>query len=186
MSRVNPYISAWNLSTTVNQKEDSIMVFEIRRKADTGEEMVFKIACQRCKDYQKAGIALGVKAQQQETAQWETDKVSVLENWKSFECKYEFVFTYSGFYFLCRFLKKGSQNLLIYVERKTTPIKENTRVIGDIESTSILYTSDFIPLVEKEKIIFNLISSNKIFFCDALTGTDFYTCYRTMKKSKSV
>lgn len=183
ISRVNPYVSAWGLEKTVNQKEDSILIFD-RERGEDEYKMKIRIAAQRCRDYMKSGIAIGLKAQQQETAQWETDKVPLLSNWRDYENKYEFVFTYMGFYFLCRFLKKGSKEMFIYIERKTTPIKEGTRVIGDIDSPSILYTATFKPLVEGERIIFNLIEQNKLYFCDALTGTDFYNCLETMKRGR--
>lgn len=73
--------------------------------------------------------------------------------------------------------------MFIFIEKKTTPIKEGTRVIGDIYDTSILYTQSFKPIVDREKIIFELLKQGKVCFSDRLTGTNFYTCYNTMLRN---
>lgn len=183
ISQVNPYTREWNLNKLTNQKEGTIDEYVVI--TETGK---IKIACERCQaSKMQGGIAINSKGQAMERGTWEVEEVPLFnkKNINNFEVLYTFVYTYMGFYFLCKFLReKNSMNMFIFIEKKTTEIKEGTRVIGDVYNSSILYTTDFKPLVPREGIIFDLIKQGKIMFSDFLTGTNFYTCYNTMKKIK--
>lgn len=179
VSRVCPYSSEWGLNF-INQKEETIEIKEIERNIE-GIDFKFKIATERLKNADE-GISISTKGKQMETGEWETGKIPLFkDNKNDFETVYEFVYFYYGFCFLLSCLSKDD-NLFIVCEKKTTPIKKGTRVISDLDSYDPLYTKDFIPLRNSERIIFNLIKQNKIFFCDALTGADFYNCLQSQKR----
>lgn len=186
ISQVNPYRLEWNLNKLENQKPDTIDEYIFI--TPTGQ---VKIAAERCKQVKsQGGIAVSKKAQQQETGEWETAEVPIFnrDNMSNYYINHTFVYTYMGSYFLCRFLteKNNTNSMFIYIEKKTTPIKKDTRVIGDIYDTSVLYTSTFKPLVDRERIVFDLLKAGKVCFSDRLTGTNFYTCYNTMMKTKTL
>lgn len=188
ISKVNPYVSYWNLQGVLRQKTGSIEIYERQRERTDGQIFVLKIAVEICPDLDIGGIAVGRKMEHEEHGTWEEMDVPVLENWreKDFEELTLFVFVWDGFYFLCRVLTKDFDNLFIYVERKTTKIKPETRVIGKINESeidlisSLFYTKNFQPLVEAERKIFSLIPQGKLLFSDAQTGTDFWMCYDSM------
>ena len=69
--------------------------------------------------------------------------------------------------------------ILIHPAKK---ISNGDRVVGDIESTSSLYTKTFQPLSRGEKIVFDLIRQEKVFFSDEMTGSDFWNCIQTQKR----
>lgn len=185
LSQVSPYKVEWNLYKMPTQKSGTIDIYNIT--TETGH---IKIACEFCPHVNnQGGIAITQKGQALEKGLWEVDNFNTFsfkENKEKFEEKYHFIYTYLGLYFMCRFLVEKNKNnsMFIYVEKLTKSIKEDERVIGDIYSTSALYTQDFTPLVERERVIFNLLKQGKVAFCDNLTGTNFYTCYNTMKKNK--
>lgn len=179
ISRVCPYFSEWGLNVH-KQEEDTIEIKEFERNID-GVDFKFKIATERLKNNEQ-GISISTKGKQMESGEWETGKIPLFKDRKSdFETVYEFVYFYEGFCFLLSCLSKDDY-LFIVCEKKTTPIKKGTRVISNVESYDPLYTKDFTPLRQSERIIFNLIKQNKIFFCDALTGADFYNCLQSQRR----
>lgn len=186
ISKVNPYVSYWGLQNVLRQKKGSIEVYERQRERLDGETYTLKIAVEICPDLDIGGIAIGKKAEQEEAGEWEEEEVPVLQNWREYDEISCFVFVWSGFYFLCRVLTKDFQNIFIYVERKTTKIKKDTRVIGQLNSdevdiiSSLYYTKNFQPLVEAERKIFSLIPQGKLLFSDKQTGTDFLMCYESI------
>lgn len=181
LSRVNPYRSEWGLKRLDRQKPGTIDVYTFEGAAGP-----IKVAVEYT---ETKGIfqsfAISEKAKQQEAGEWETGVFLTPNNvdLSGFVKAYEFVYCQMGFYFLCEFLVKGA-DMIVYITTKTTPIQDKTRVIGDIPSLSILYTSDFKPLVERERIVFDLINQGKLVFGDNLTGADFTNCYKTMKKGR--
>lgn len=187
ISKINPYISYWNLHDILQQKKGTIKKYDREVEYSDGSKFKFSILSELCEDYEAGGIAIGKKAQQEEAGLWEEDEVPVLENWKDYEELTRFVFAWNGFYFLCRALTKDYDDIFLYVERKTTKIKPETRIIGKLNAEdeakfimSIYYTKDFTPLITAERKIFSLIDTGKVLFSDKGTGTDFWICYDSL------
>lgn len=183
ISPVNPYRLEWGLDRLDRQKIGTIDVYE--KPTPYGE--IIKIAVERCKNSGlQQGLAINKKGQAMELGDWEAGDYPCFDRKRlgQYNILYTFVYSYMGSSFLCRALcsKHSSKEVFIYVEKKTSDIQDNTRVIGDIMSESILYTNSFTPIVERERIIFNLLKVGKIKFSDRLTGTAFYTCYNSMTK----
>ena len=66
-------------------------------------------------------------------------------------------------------------NIFWYIMPQTRSIKdeENTRIITENVSMYPLHTNGFTPLNENERVAFNLIKQNKIFYCSNSCGSDF-------------
>lgn len=88
---------------------------------------------------------------------------------------HQIVLEYSQFRYLMRFLYHPKDNYYVwYVEPKTTPIKDNTRVISNMFNPSPYYTNDFRGINELEARALKYIDMKKVVFSDNLTGTEFY------------
>lgn len=182
VSAVTPYTRDWGLNGLHLQEEGTIEVYEREKIDSRGEVQVIKIACEMTRD-REVSMALSKKGQQSAGGKWEAKERPNMTREELEECDkhYEFVVTYGGFYFLLQLYQhKKTLDYFLYCERKTTEIKPNTRVIGDIYSMSNLYTKSFMPLVERERFVFNLIKEEKMFFCNDLTGEDFFTAYKSL------
>lgn len=179
ISRVCPYFSEWQIDIA-NQQEETIIERVIEREIE-GQIFTIKIAAERLKNLDE-GVSLSEKGKQMDSGEWETGQVSLFKgNKKDYDLVYEFVYFYQGFCFLLNCLSK-EEELFIFCEKKTTPIKKETRVISDVDSFNPLYTKDFVPITPNERIIFNLLKQNKIFFSDSLTGADFYNCLASQRR----
>lgn len=88
---------------------------------------------------------------------------------------HQIVLEYSQFKYLMRFLYSPIDNYYVwYIEPKTTPIKDNTRVISNMFNPSPYYTNDFRGINELEARALKYIDLKKVVFSDNLTGTEFY------------
>lgn len=182
VSAITPYTSEWGLEMLARQEQGTIDIYDrefINEK--TGEPEIIKVACEMTYPRPES-MSLSKKGRQSEVGKWEhSEKPKMtIEELNKCMLQYEFVVTYGGFYFLLRLYTHPSNNIFLYCEKKTTEIKEGTRVIGDVFSLSNKYTRTFIPLFEREKIVFNLIKEKKIYFCDDLTGENFYTAVQNI------
>lgn len=97
------------------------------------------------------------------------------------ECLYMFVVEYKKNLYLVEYLSYND-NYCLYVTPKTTPIKKDTRVISDKSSFDPLYSFGLTPINQKERLIFNLFSNGKVFYCDNQTGTEFAECLKNIKR----
>ena len=174
-SRICPYITEWNLPFMKTMNPGEIITVERNGKL---------IAVERVKDIQrkdKGTTAISRKGRQIESGEWESGHIPLLPHWQKYDEVYNFVFIYKGVAFQIHCLT-DDMDLFLYIHSKTREIKKDERVIGDIDSTSILYSKGFTPLNEAEARIFNLLKTNKIFFSNELTGADFYNSLETMRR----
>lgn len=173
-SRICPYITEWNLPFMKTMKPGEIITVERNKKLITVE---------RVKDVErkdKGRTAISRKGQQIEAGEWETGNFPLLPGWQKYDEVYNFVFIYKGVAFQIHCMA-DDEDLFLYIHNKTKDIKKDERVIGDINSTSILYTKGFTPLNHNEAKIFELLRTNKIFFSNELTAADFYNSLETMR-----
>lgn len=188
VNQICPYFSEYGIKNISKIEPGEKKQFEFTRFNDVYDtEDTFILTVDMISPLQKGSISISKKGKKAETGEeWVTSEYPHLlkgENWRDFDCVYEFVFSFMGFYFMCRCLTEDNQNLFLFICPQKENIKDGTRVIGDLVSKSILYTHDFIPLVNREKIIFNLIDQRKIYFSDDATGQNFYNALKALKRS---
>lgn len=100
-------------------------------------------------------------------------------------CIYTAVFKrYENMYLMRLLLHPVTSAPFWYIERKTSPIKEGERVIGEWAADSPPnHTTDFLPLTQKEKRAFDLLFvKNAVTFDTNLTGDEFYRHIANMKR----
>lgn len=171
-SRICPYITEWNLRFIFKMNPGEIEVVERNG---------ISIAVERGKERTDKGIyAISKKGQEIETGDWGVGEVPVLKNWQKYDEVYSFIYTFKGFGFKVHCLQE-EEGLFILIH-PAKKISKGDRVVGDIESTSSLYTKTFQPLSRGEKIVFDLIRQEKVFFSDEMTGSDFWNCIQTQKR----
>lgn len=191
LTRVIPYVTAWDLSNFARQEKGTIDIYERDSDEvdDKGNLTTFKIAVENCAeiDYSVDAVKNGILKKKSgnmiKCGLWESNKYQNRDyDIRAMIPIYTVVFQYDNFQFLLRLIN-FENNLFWDVERKTTPIKDfkNQRIVGNKFIHSQLWTCDFTPLTNEEKTSFALIRTGHIVFCDDLTGTEFYKCLKELK-----
>lgn len=167
LSRINPYVANWDLSDFKKQKQGTLQVYHYNNDINIG--------CYYTPDNnQSNNFVVGKNVDNIIKGEWLTNNYMNISDYESATTLYFFVLEIQKNKFSC-YLKKLKDNYFLYIEPKTSKIKENTRVVSDDPNISLYYTKGFAPLNEIEYFIFNnLIKNDKIVFSDNLTGTEFY------------
>lgn len=180
VSRVCPYFSAWNLDHITRQKIGTIECYEIHTgemNEDTGEEITVTIAVELADKIKGVGkMCFGTTANMINNGAWQVSKIypGLPNERKEYgDPVYRIVLSSMTFRFLMELLRDNDGNYFWYVSRKTTNIKEGTRIVADWFSANPLVTKGFNPLNEGEKRAFDLLRMNKIVYCDSLTAEEF-------------
>lgn len=195
VSKVNPYIQDWSMVNLARQKQGTIEIYKLYRGVfdDNGDEMFYTIISEYCSETENDNItdkiskAFG-RQKAIATGQWESDEYETIKLREirfsgNFNICYDFVFAYNDFKFLCHVVYDDiAESLFLYVERKTSDLKPNTRIVSNRYNHSNLYTKDFTPLCKGDEVAFNLIKWGKIIYADNLTGTEFNTCLTNFRK----
>ena len=188
ISRICPYFSDWQLTNIPKQKQGTIEIYNMETDEvdDNGEKITVKIAVEFCENSgNNSKMFFGINSKMTTSGVWECSAQPILpKRVERYKELYRIIFEYNNNKFLCRFmLDENSKipNYFWYIEPKTTDILENTRVISNHFSTSLLYTNKFTPLNDKERIAFSLIEQNKIYFSDNLCGAEFKQCYKSLR-----
>lgn len=180
ISKLCPYFNAWNLEKISNMKTHDIAIFEniTEMLTDNGiETLVVKIAVEMC----------GASSLLSKMAFGDSASMIVKNNWKTKSVARIDIETYNRAYLmhtifvycenLCFRMELLSLdgNVFWYVMPQTKSIKDydDTRVITESVTMSPLHTNAFTPLTENERLAFNLIKQNKIFYCSNSCGSDF-------------
>lgn len=191
VSKVNPYINDWALTNLSRQEQGTIDEYKLYQGVfdKLGNEKFYKIITEYCAENEnesftnKISKAFG-RTKAIATGQWESDiyytlKKSEIDRYNQYEELYRFVFAYNDFKFLCKVISDSvTNNLFVYVERKTTELKEETRIISNQYFPTFLYTKTFIPICGGDKVAFDLIKKGCLIYADNLTGTDFNQCLK--------
>lgn len=186
VNQICPYLTEYGINDALKLQPGEIKQYHYTRHNELLEaEDEIILTVEMIKDAQKGGISISKKGKQAETGEWVTGEHPRLmkgESFKDYDNIYTFIFAYSGFYFCIRCLQDKDSNIFLFCVPHTTDIPDNTRVIGDIPSHSILYTYDFTPIVNREAVVFNLIKQKKIYFSDNQCGTNFFNAYKALKQ----
>lgn len=170
MSRINPYFREWELSRIDKQKKGTI---DIYNHSST------KIAVYLCDKIDTTGMNM-FKSQNGMilNGEWDTVRYPHLPfKYDKSKVVYVLVFEHFENRFLMEFIVTG-EYYIWYVSRKTTPIQKGTRVVSNGEVGKILYTKNFSPLNNNERLIFSFLQQGRVCFSDDITGTEFNTSFK--------
>ena len=168
LSRMCPYYSEFGLKGI--------------EKIDLGETITYKvdnvvIKVHRCKSRNSnTGMFFGNAKKNIEKGEYITYSKPHLDGKLSdYSIKYTIVIKIDELYYLARFLKHKVKSFYVwYIEPKTTPLHDNTRVISNEYNSSPYWTKGFLPITSMEQRIFNiLLKDEKVVFSDNLIGTEF-------------
>lgn len=181
ISRIVPYFQEWELDGIPKQLQGTIEIYKFHTK-DT-ETRIGVFLCETLN--KSTGMFFGSAAKMIVGGEWDRrEQPKLPHDYDDYMPLYHIVFKYSDkAVFLLTFLqlKEDHSKMLWYVEPKTTPIKEGTRVVTPDLSDSRLYTKDFIPINEKEMKIFDYLREDKIAYSDNLTGTEYKRCVEMLR-----
>lgn len=180
ISKLCPYFNEWKLDKVERMKVHEIALFENTTDVMTENgvvNVIVKIAVEMCGAQSVLSkMAFGDSANMIVKNTWQSRSVARLSK----EIKEESDTIYTMFVKadnLCfkLELRTFNNNLFWYVEPMTRYIEdeENTRIISESASMSPLHTNGFTPLTDNERIAFNLLKLNKVFYCSNTCGTDF-------------
>lgn len=167
LSRINPYINNWDLDGIKKQKQGTLSVYHYNNNINIGVYYTPD-------NNQKNNFVVGKNVNNITKGDWLVNNYLNIKDYEDSQTLYFYVVEIQKNLFSC-YLKKLNDDYFIYVEPKTTPIKEKTRVISDQQNISLYYTNGFKAINDIEKFIFtNLLNNDKIVFSDDLTGTEYY------------
>ena len=184
ISRIVPYFSEWQLDNIPRQEQGTVEVYTFKT-----EETETRIGVFLCGSLNhNSGMFFGTSAKMIVGGEWERSEQPKLTNPREdYNELYRMVFEFSTTAkYLMTFLQLKSDHtkLLWYVEPKTTETQKNTRVISPTFNESRLYTQDFIPVNDRERVLMDYFHEGKIAYSDNLTGTEFERCLSQLNKRK--
>lgn len=168
ISRLCPYYGEFGLKNVESIDEGMCNIYHL-------DKTVLKVY--RCKSRKyNSGMFFGKPAKNITEGEYYTEEKPILpKKLREYRCIYTCVIEYSPLTFLARFLSDDStRDKFWYIEPKTTPIRDNTRVISNRYNPSLIWTHGFLPLTENEDKAFKYLTHyNKVCYSDNLTGTEF-------------
>lgn len=178
ITRFCPYFNEWELKGINKQEPNTIDLYRIRsgRTDSNGNEIIVHIAVERTPEISNdSKMFFGKRAKMIAKGEWQADeKPHLPRRIETYISMYQFVAKALNFMFWCQFLYDPETNgCFWYIEPKTTPIKENTRVCSDTFNPSPWYTTGLIPLTPEENDLFKELLNEKVVYSDNLTGTEF-------------
>lgn len=176
ISRICPYFSEWQLVHINKQKKGSVDIYE----HDNGNGQVVKIGVYLTDSLATvSGMFFGKSARMINRGEWQSGTyphlLKPIENYN--EC-YTVIYKHDLNVFRLVLLSGYDNGIGVtwYVEPKTTPIKEGSRLVSNSPNDACLWTSDFRGLNGEEQNAFNLIDKGYVVYSDNLTATEFIQC----------
>lgn len=169
ISRICPYYREWGLQTGLKtQKHGEIKTYKI---GDT----VIAVYLTDSLNY-NSGMFFGHIAKNITKGDYETQILPHLPKPKfRYNVLYQFVLEYNEFKFLCELLQDNEKanQIVWYVQPKTTEIQPKTRVISNIYNIDPWFSMTFKDLTPNEKACMEMIFNEQVCYSDNLTGTEF-------------
>ena len=181
LSRINPFFNEWELVNIPKQKINSVEIYKHKYTDENDEPQECRIAVYLTHSTKvNSGMFFGNIGKSITSTMWETDEHPHLRGKRSdYETIYTMVFMYDKTLFLMELLK-DTNNYTWFVSPKNTPPQKNTRIVSNKYFHSPLWTDDFSPISDGERLPFEWLRSGRICFSDNLTGTEFYQCYHML------
>lgn len=178
ITKINPYLTDWNLLETVRNLKQGEMAL-----VDTGTEYELEngkiekvtIAIEYCRASGGKTLAFGSAKSMIDSGAWQSKPQPKLTDSKNkYKILYRIGFQYKGFRFLGELMKKD-KNLMWFIYPKTTEFDEKIIVFSDEVSESRFWFRDIYSnrLPERVQKILSTFRESIIFYSDDLTGTDF-------------
>lgn len=170
ISRICPYFREWALTGILKQKQGTIDLYNYH-----GIDYSVQIAVEYCSNSsEKNTIIIGKSSKMINTGIWDSDEYPhIPKKYNQYKSLYRIMLVYDDFKYILELLQdKEDRNLILYVYPATNTSKCK-RVISSIFTTDIMTTPYLKPLTKYDKVIIDLLDSNKIVYSDNLTGTEF-------------
>jgi hypothetical protein len=188
ITKINPYYREFQLTGFGKMKPGQIDIYDQTWTDDGGIQHNSRI-CVHIPNVTKKntgikGMFFGSAAGMIAGQRWDSDEQPHLEkNVREYDKLYQMVFDFdTNATYLMTLLqdKKKPDHVLWYVEPKTTPLQDNTRIISPRfnEKAGSLYTQRFTPISQREAKAFRLLDYGRIAYSDNLTGTEFKRALR--------
>lgn len=176
LSRMCPYYNEWGLEDVEKMNQGETIIYKY-------DNTIIKVHRTKSRDY-NSGMFFGLASKNITKGEYTTEQQPHLKGKiNDYNIMYEVVLKYNNFRYMMRFLRHKTDNFYVwYVEPKTTPIKEKTRVIALEYNPDVLWTNGFLPLTWSEEQAFKmLLVHKKVVFSDNLTGTEFNNIIHNFK-----
>lgn len=182
ISRIVPYFTEWQLDNIPRMAPGT---FDLYKFTTNGTET--RIGVFLCESLQSnSGMFFGQAAKMIVGGEWErSEQPRPADDIEHYETIYTIVFAFSetAKYLMTLVRARDDHTKMFwYVEPKTSEIKPGTRVVCPTFNENALYTMDFTPITEKERVPMEYIKRGKIAFSDNLTGTEFKRCVEQLRK----
>lgn len=185
ISKLCPYFNQWKLEKVIKMKTHEITLFENDTEVLTNEGVVkitVTVAVEMCGAQSVLSkMAFGDSANMIVKNKWHSKSVARIDvdTYESADLIYT-VFVYCDNLVFRMELLNLDNMIFWYVMPQTREIKEpeKTRIITESADINPIHTNGFIALSDTERVAFNLIKQNKVFYCSNECGTDFQQVLR--------
>lgn len=175
ITRVCPYLKAWGLDDVLKEMKQG----EIRTKEIDNDGTKVKLAIELCSSSGGKNMAIGNVAKAINKGAWQSDKQPKLEkSRKKYNNIFRFGFDFKGFKFLCDVIidteEKEKFGFFIYPYKGI--FSEKMLVFTDKIMLNPLRQTNIYDITLNNKSLKDLLGyfkSDKIFYSDDLTGTEF-------------
>lgn len=166
INTVSPYAVEFALDRIEKQKAGTIDIYEEEIELSGGGIYKFKVAREFCAEVST------LHNLNKDVSYYKTGNHTTYRLCKNDKVYHELIIEYGQFRFLCRLIKVNNC-LVWHVERKTSEIRDNARIISNKFYYSPLYTNKLIPINSKESKAIELMRQGKIIYSDRITAEKF-------------
>ena len=166
INTVSPYAVEFALDRIERQKAGTIDIYDEEIELSGGGIYKFKVAREFCEE-----VSI-LHNKDKEVSYYKTGNHTTYKILNSDKVYHELVIEYGQFKFLCRLIKVNNC-FVWHVERKTSDIRKNTRIISNKFYYSNLYTNALIPISNRERKAIELMTQGKIVYSDRITAEKF-------------
>lgn len=170
---ISPYVEEWNMKYIEKQKPGTIQVYDVLFKPEGSAGEVVKVArifyenvTKRAKEIDKYAMP-----------EYKHSKYEIHHVMKNDKVYHTITLEYKSFRFLMRLIKvKGVY--VWHVTRKTSPVRENERVISTRFYLSQLYSNRIEAIVPEEVPAIEIFKKHMFVFDSDLIGENFHNCLK--------
>lgn len=176
ISRVCPYLSAWNLQKIItDMHQGDIITLDINNSNNT-----IKMAIEYCRQTEQKSFAIGSAESMISGGDWlATPQPRLTISIKQYKPLLRVVFEYDTFRFLATLYCRGNE-LIWFICPKYSAVKPKTLVFGVIKESVYysknVYNIDFRINKKTRDLIYNTFVESNIFYATDICGTDFKQC----------
>ena len=171
LSRMCPYYSKWKLDRVPKQRNDTVDYYT--KKNDNGPDTVLAVYLTQTLNF-NTGMFFGKAAENITKGGYETEiQPHLPKEYKYYTVLHSVVLKHENVMYLLQLLEDPEGYYFWYVQPKTTPVQDGTRLISKDFSPNPYHSFRFRGLTESEEKAFKMLYTGKVCFSDDLTGTEF-------------